>query len=101
MAIKNTKAPTRQAGSCCASGNASPIATRNQRTNLPLHQLEVEGSHCNGCVKKIEQALCSVSGVAEASMDLATGIASVIGDVDSKDLIEALDRVGYTANHRP
>lgn len=60
-------------------------------------RLQVEGSHCGGCVKKIEQALCTVSGVVQANMDLATGIAVVFGDVDANDLIEALKRAGYTA----
>ena len=65
--------------------------------NLTGQRLQIEGSHCGGCVKKIEQALCTVSGVVEANMDLATGIALVFGDVDVNDLIDALNRAGYTA----
>ncbi|MDX2463999.1 MAG: heavy metal-associated domain-containing protein [Porticoccus sp.] len=61
------------------------------------HQLQVEGATCGGCVKNIEQTLRSVAGVREARMDLARGIASVTGTVQSNDLIEALDRVGFHA----
>ncbi|WP_240183332.1 hypothetical protein [Cycloclasticus sp. PY97N] len=39
----------------------------------------------------------SVAGVSEVSMDLATGIASVIGVVEPNSLTEALDRVGFPA----
>ncbi|WP_461424027.1 hypothetical protein [Ketobacter sp.] len=39
----------------------------------------------------------SVSGVSEASMDLATGVASVVGAVDADHLVEVLQGVGFPA----
>ena len=48
-------------------------------------------------MKSIEQTLKSVAGVSEVSMDLATGVASVIGVVEPKNLTDALDRVGFPA----
>ncbi|MBU0537113.1 MAG: heavy-metal-associated domain-containing protein [Gammaproteobacteria bacterium] len=66
-------------------------------TSLPLHRLQVQGASCGGCVKSIEQTLKSVAGVSEVSMDLVTGIASVIGVVEPKNLTDALDRVGFPA----
>nr|WP_243760219.1 hypothetical protein [Aestuariicella hydrocarbonica] len=39
----------------------------------------------------------SVAGVGEASMDLATGIASVVGVVEADHLVEALQRAGFPA----
>jgi Cu+-exporting ATPase len=41
--------------------------------------------------------LRSAAGVKDARMDLTTGIASVIGQVEPNDLVEALDRVGFPA----
>ncbi|GGF03764.1 hypothetical protein GCM10011356_16870 [Kangiella profundi] len=48
-------------------------------------------------MKSIEQILKSVSGVSEASMDLATGIASVVGIVEADQLVVALKRGGFPA----
>ncbi|MCB2425596.1 MULTISPECIES: heavy metal-associated domain-containing protein [Methylophaga] len=55
----------------------------------------MQGATCGGCVRSIEQTLRSVSGVSDACMDLATGVASVVGMVESNALIEALDRAGF------
>ncbi|WP_323844287.1 heavy metal-associated domain-containing protein [Microbulbifer magnicolonia] len=89
-------------GGCCCTGK-STVSTNEHEAgidrpeSLPLQQLRVKGAHCGGCVKNIEQTLRSVAGVSEVSMDLATGIASVVGIVEPNDLIEALDRVGFPA----
>lgn len=91
----------RPGGCCCAS--QSSTATSNQDASgivsneLPVQRLQVEGATCGGCVRSIEQTLRSVAGVTEARMELASGIASVIGAVQSNDLIEALRRVGFPA----
>ena len=91
-----------QKGGCCCSGKASvaPAETdaRSVReSSQSLHQLQVQGATCGGCVKSIEQTLKSVSGVSEASMDLATGVASVVGAVDADHLVEVLQGVGFPA----
>ena len=65
--------------------------------SLPLKRLQVQGATCGGWVKSIEQTLKSVAGVSEVSMDLATGIASVIGVVEPNNLTEALNRAGFPA----
>jgi copper chaperone CopZ len=100
MNTHQTSNANQHKGSCCCSGKSSvssmtPDANNVSDTSLPLQRLQVQGATCGGCVKSIEQTLKSVSGVREASMDLATGIASVIGVVETDHLIEALDRVGY------
>lgn len=89
-------------GSCCCVGKSSityttPDADNVSDTSLPLQRLQVQGATCGGCVKSIEQALKSVSGVREASMDLVTGIASVIGVVETDHLVEALQSMGFPA----
>ncbi|AGN11280.1 heavy-metal-associated domain-containing protein [Simiduia agarivorans] len=91
-----------QKGGCCCSGRSS-ISTAEtdarsvRESSHPLHQLQVQGATCGGCVKSIEQTLKSVFGVSEASMDLATGVASVVGAVDADHLVEVLQVVGFPA----
>jgi len=91
-----------QKGGCCCSGKSSVSSTKTdargvRESSQGLHQLQVQGATCGGCVKSIEQTLRSVSGVSEASMDLATGIASVVGVVEEDHLVAALERVGFPA----
>ena len=62
--------------------------------------LAVDGLTCASCVGRVERALTSVSGVASASVNLATGRASVRhpeGLVDKAALIEAVAAAGYAA----
>lgn len=86
-------------GCCCANKSFTPIRVMFKRHphNLPILQLKVEEASCGGCVKSIEQTLGSVNGVEYVSMDLASGILSVIGTVQKDDLIAALERVGFPA----
>ncbi|MBR9910220.1 MAG: heavy-metal-associated domain-containing protein [Gammaproteobacteria bacterium] len=100
MNTHESKGVRQSRGGCCCAGKSSvssmtPDANNVSDTSLPLQRLQVQGATCGGCVKSVEQTLKSVSGVREASMDLATGIASVIGVVETDHLIQALDRVGY------
>jgi len=61
--------------------------------------LRIGGMHCAGCVSRVEQALGSVAGVAEASVNLATERAHVrlAGAVTLEDLVSAVRAVGYDA----
>ncbi len=60
--------------------------------------LAVEGMHCASCVARVESALAAVDGVKEASVNLATGRATVIGsDLDLASLTAAVGRAGYSA----
>ena len=102
MNTHKTPSAGQHRGGCCCAGKSSVSAeARDIRsvsdTSLPLHRLQVQGATCGGCVKSIEQTLKSVAGVSEVSMDLVTGIASVIGVVEPNSLTEALDRVGFPA----
>ncbi|MCZ0866773.1 heavy metal-associated domain-containing protein [Dasania sp. GY-19] len=91
----------RQSGCCCASKSSADINTQDAsaivNNDLPVQRLQVAGATCGGCVKSIEQALLSVTGVMDAQMDLASGIASIIGTVQPNDLIETLERAGFPA----
>ena len=60
--------------------------------------LPVDGIHCAGCVSRVEGALLGVEGVAEASVNLATGEARVSFDPGStrlEDMLEAVEGAGY------
>ena len=73
----------------------APTDTITDRDRL---ELRVEGMHCASCVTRIEGALSEVPGVDEASVNLATGRASVVGsELDPDALSEAVDRAGYAA----
>ncbi|MDF0377594.1 heavy metal translocating P-type ATPase [Methylophilus sp. YYY-1] len=60
-------------------------------------ELNVIGMTCASCVGRVEKALKSVPGVAEASVNLATERATVYGYVEKADLISAIVRIGYEA----
>ena len=52
---------------------------------------------CASCVARVERALKSVSGVTNASVNLATERAHVIGQADPAALIRAIEDAGYDA----
>lgn len=63
-------------------------------------RLPVVGMTCASCVARVERALATVPGVASASVNLATGIATVRhagGDVAEHDLAAAIDEAGFEA----
>jgi Cu+-exporting ATPase len=63
-------------------------------------RLCVEGMHCASCVAKVERELCEVQGVADASVNLATGEATVRYvplATEVEELERAVQRAGYTA----
>ena len=48
-------------------------------------------------MKTLEEAIFTVSGVEDASVELATGVATVFGVVDTDSLILAINKMGYAA----
>jgi Cu+-exporting ATPase len=67
-------------------------------------RIPVTGMSCAACVRRVEKALLSVDGVTEASVNLATGIATVTFDPSSTgtpELAQAIESAGYgTQNER-
>ena len=61
--------------------------------------LDIEGLHCAGCVRSVEKALHSISGVDAADVNLATHHARVRAapQVADADLITAVEAAGYGA----
>ena len=63
--------------------------------------LNVEGMHCASCVGRIERSLKKVEGVSDASVNLATGQATVRYDpamLGTESLINAIVKAGYGAS---
>ncbi|MFC7166497.1 heavy-metal-associated domain-containing protein [Halospeciosus flavus] len=59
--------------------------------------LSVEGMTCEGCEDIVENALSEVDGVEDAEADREEGVATVEGDANTEDLVQAVDFAGYEA----
>src|SRR5262245_44371107 len=80
----------------------SSSATERDRAaprGTPAPHLRIGGMHCASCVSRVEQALGSVPGVAEATANLATERANVrlASPVDPAALTAAVRAAGYDA----
>ncbi len=63
---------------------------------MPRTTLQIDGMHCASCVSRVEKALRSVEGVADASVNLTTNRAEVDGQgLVLGDLIDAVTRAGF------
>lgn len=60
-------------------------------------ELAIEGMTCASCVGNVERALKAVSGVKDATVNLATERASISGRVDADTLIKVVAQTGYSA----
>ncbi|HMW43552.1 MAG TPA: heavy metal-associated domain-containing protein, partial [Plasticicumulans sp.] len=59
-------------------------------------ELPVAGMSCAACVRRVERALTAVPGVQQASVNLATGRASLEGQsLDLPGLVAAVERAGF------
>lgn len=56
---------------------------------------KVGGMMCAGCVAGVERALKALSGVETVSVDLATGIVTVVGNITAETVAEAVDSIGF------
>ena len=56
----------------------------------------VDGMTCASCATRVEKALRKLPGATEATVNLATETATVLGAVDTPAAIAAVERAGYT-----
>ncbi|HSZ14275.1 MAG TPA: heavy metal translocating P-type ATPase [Solirubrobacteraceae bacterium] len=77
-----------------AEGRAGPVDGAHE-----LIELDVTGMSCGSCAARVQAALCSAPGVEHASVNYATGRASVevARGEDPRLLVEAVERIGYGA----
>lgn len=62
-------------------------------------ELKIEDMSCEHCTARVEKALGGVPGVTAVEVRLAPPSATVTGeDLNLDDLVEAVDRVGYTVS---
>lgn len=59
--------------------------------------LQITGMTCQNCVHHVHEALNSVAGVEQATVDLSTGLATVSGHANVFELIHAVKEEGYEA----
>jgi copper chaperone CopZ len=101
MSIKHLTVQTGTAklGCCCAkkTSTTASVAIKPVVSEFPVKQLKVEGVSYGGFVKSIEKALRAVAGITYVSMDLASRVLSVGRTVQTDELIETFENVGYPA----
>lgn len=62
-----------------------------------MTELNITGMTCDHCQHAVKDALESVEGVQDATVDLSTGTAKVEGSADLNTLIAAVEEEGYQA----
>lgn len=73
---------------------------RDEAQPVTVTTLAVENMHCGGCMRKVEQKLGEIPGVASARANLSARRVTVTSDkgrVSTDDLIEALAAAGFKA----
>src|SRR5262245_37422160 len=76
----------------------STAARPRAHAEAPSVTLAIQGMHCASCVNTIENALASVPGVEDASVNLGTARAEVRGrGLETPSLIAAVRESGYDA----
>lgn len=66
----------------------------NEKTARTQH-LQVEGMKCEGCATEVETALRGLAGVEDVTVYLNEGTASIVGEVEPEDLLQALSQTNY------
>ncbi|GAA0303429.1 heavy metal translocating P-type ATPase [Psychrosphaera haliotis] len=99
MVTTNTNIET-ESGCCCQSKAQSSSCKSKENTLEKVshnQQLIIEGAGCASCVGKIEGALKATFGVVSAEMNFADRTVIVSGTAKTKELIKAVESVGYNA----
>ena len=58
-------------------------------------KVKVDGMMCNHCRANVEKRIKVLEGVENVEVDLASGIAIVVGDVTDEEVISAIEGIGY------
>jgi copper chaperone CopZ len=74
--------------------------TRKKDTTMDKREFKVDGMMCNHCRANVENAIKSVEGVTDVTVDLASGTASVQGTASDEDIISVISERGYTAKRQ-
>jgi copper chaperone CopZ len=62
-------------------------------------KLSIEGMHCEGCVRRVTNALAAVDGVAVGWVEVGSAMVSMDpARVSPQQIAAAVDRIGFTAH---
>jgi Cu+-exporting ATPase len=89
-----------EAGRVPTFGNGGFLMTTTT-TDQKL-DLQIEGMHCSGCVKRVKSALEKIPGVvlSEVTIGKATGTINIaISDLEAA--VDAVSRAGYRVRREP
>ncbi len=62
---------------------------------MNCYKIDIEGMHCDNCVKRVEAALGQIEGVKSVSVSLKDNSAQVGGDAKAEELCEAIEELGF------
>ena len=62
-----------------------------------MKKFEVTGMSCAACSSKVQRCVSALDGVTECSVNLLTNSMVVEGNIDDRDIVEAVKRAGYGA----
>ena len=82
-------------GSCHLGDNNANAATEGDTEMSKKITLNIEGMNCHHCSATVKDALESVKGTKEATVDLDGRKALILGDADPEELEEAVVNAGY------
>jgi copper-transporting P-type ATPase V len=77
-----------------------PVAVESPGGRHDVVELDVTGMSCGSCAARVQGALATAPGVADAAVNFATGRATVeveSGGDDAQRLVEVVERLGYGA----
>ena len=60
--------------------------------------ITVDGMSCGHCEQTVANAIGSVPGVTDVTVDRTVGTATVDGEADVNDLVAAVENAGYEAS---
>ena len=79
--------------SCHCETQAEGCACSTQ--TLTTMKIQIKGMSCNHCKASAERAIKGVNGVADVSIDLASGEALITGTPNPEDVISAVEALGF------
>ncbi|HVU45000.1 MAG TPA: heavy metal-associated domain-containing protein [Terracidiphilus sp.] len=62
-------------------------------------KLSIEGMHCDGCVRRVTNALMAVEGLRVESVQVGSATVAIDpASVAPEQVMNAVDRIGFTAH---
>ena len=62
-------------------------------------KLSIEGMHCDGCVRRVTNALAAIEGAHVESVQVGSATVGIVsGRVTPEQIVSAVDRIGFTAH---